>query len=56
MNYDFHISDDFWKKAWNNAKKRKSHKKRLDGVLCAHCCLSALGLEMWEIRKRSKDV
>lgn len=43
MNYDFHLSNKNWKKIVKIFGR--------DCVLCAHCALSVLGLEMWEIRK-----
>lgn len=47
MHYDFIIDEKPWKEAW----KKVGVPWKDDGVLCAHCCLQALGLEIWEIKK-----
>ena len=42
MHYDYQLGDKYWKKIVQKMGK--------DCVLCAHCALELLGLEMWEIR------
>ncbi len=44
MVYDFRIYDKIWAIAWKG-----SGIKKPDGVLCAHCCLTALGPRVWSI-------
>ena len=42
MNYDYQLSNQYWKRIIDIIGK--------DCVLCAHCALTLLGIEMWEIR------
>ena len=42
MGYDYQLGNKYWKKIVQKMGK--------DCVLCAHCALELLGLEMWEIR------
>ena len=48
MSYDFRISNEKWLEA--NKEWLKSNEKK-DRVLCAHCCLENLGLNVWNITK-----
>lgn len=41
MKYDYRIKKEYWLKA----------NKKDGGVLCVHCCLNALGLSVWDIKK-----
>jgi hypothetical protein len=42
MHYDYQLSNKYWKKIIDIMGK--------DCVLCAHCALESLGMDMWEIR------
>lgn len=51
MHYAFMINDKQWREAWRKA----GVPWREDGILCAHCCLQALGSKPWNIKESREN-